>query len=103
PRERREPEGGRVDGAAVGQRHAARAPFGEWTLAPAARETRVEVVRQPDLEAPGLAPSPAGAPQEVGRRRQRVRDRADDVAPAVPVEVDGGAHEGARHELRLAE
>ena len=90
-------------GRAVHQRQAGGAPGGDGALGLAAGAGRAVAGGQAHLEAPGFAAAVAGVLQKLGGGGQRVGHGVDDVAPAVAVEVDRAAEEGAGHELRLPE
>ncbi len=60
-------------------------------------------MRQHDFVRRRLARPPAAVAQEIGRRGEDVGQRAEQIAPAVAVVVDGVAGEGRGHELGVAE
>ena len=64
-------------------------------------ERRVEVARQHDFVAPGLAATPARSHQVVGGRGEDIAGRGPDVAPAVAVVINRVSAETRRHELVL--
>ena len=78
-------------------------PCGNGHAAVLVGQQEIEICRDHDFVAPGLAAGPADLTEIVGGRGDQIRHRIDDVAMAVIVEVDGITLERRRHELRRAE
>ncbi len=89
-------------GPSVGAAHPSTRPFADRDLVPPVR-LPVETGGQHDLHAPGFTRAPAGAPQVIGGRSERIGDAVHQVAPPVAVEIHGQAPEGRGHELGMTE
>ncbi|MNF85119.1 hypothetical protein D3C84_675050 [compost metagenome] len=90
------------DLAAVGQRNAQLAPFGDTLANRAIGQHVVETVRQLDFKAPWLTSLPTGALQVMRGRGQGISRTAPDIAATIAVEIHGVGVVGGRDKLGLA-